>query len=418
MRPGDTSDSVTMLSRHFYRVDELRAAFFHSIAKKRTVEALFWTQEYLDSELYDELFQVLFEGWLWFVGIARVEWLRQYWAVFHVDEVDADEIYKMVEWLVRISVRDCSLEALLLLAPDVSSCERLPPTPKTDAWLQKTGFSGEDAIAIRYFHTGKALSAWRLLCIQEVGIFWSFAKKAGFPEDLYEILEGFHQLYYQEDKDMNLALRAFAVAYLSMSDKQRKASSNPLVPPPKNYYEEDRKRWISLTGRRKRREFAIPKECLSWITSRGIHSYKKHTLRELWSVGIQTLKEKGCPYWQRRLEEDNPFASDDALEAFYDLEFPDDIPDEWSREDQNKSHGEGPLNVNEERNPGKLLRKWYWGIPSCVVWGAVDQIYKASDSLKNITSWSTGYASRYDDLAAPIVPKQALKKTIQLISYA
>jgi hypothetical protein len=407
-----------MLSRHFYRVDELRAALLYCIARRRTSEALFWAQEYLDSELYDEFFQVLFEGWLWFTGIGRVEWLRQFWTVFHADEVDADEIYKMLELLLRIPVRDCSLEALLLLAPDVSVCERLPPTPKTDKWLSDKGFSDQEAHLLRYFHTGKAVSAWRLLCVQNESAFWPFVQKAGFPQDLDEIFQHFRQLYYEDDKDMNLALRAFAVAYLSLTEKQRKASCSPLIRPTKDYYEEDRKRWISLTGRRKRREIAIPKECLSWITSRGVHTYKKHTLRELWAVGIHTLKEKGCPYWQRRLEEDNPFASDDALEAFYDLEFPDDIPDEWSREDQNKSHGDGPLNVNEERNPGKLLRKWYWGISSCLVWAAVDQISKSSDCWKDLSSWSTGYASRYEGLTPPVVPKQALQKSIQLISYA
>jgi hypothetical protein len=35
------------------------------------------------------------------------------------------------------------------------------------------------------------------------------------------------------------------------------------------------------------------------------------------------------------------FPSDDALEYFYLSYFPDDIPDEWSAEDQQKSHGVG-----------------------------------------------------------------------------
>ena len=408
----------TMLSRHFYRVDELRAALLHSIARRRITEGLFWAQEYLDSELYDEFFQVLFEGWLWFVGVRRVEWLRQFWAVFNVPEVDPDEIVKMLELLLRAPNRDCSLEALLLLAPDMSSCERLPPTPKIDTWLKSNTFSEEQATVVRYVHTGKALSAWRILCTKEESEFWTVAKTLGFPHDLQEILDQLRALYYEDDADMHLATRAFAIAFLCLNDKQRKASCVPLVLPTVDHLADDRKRWISMTGRRKRREFGIPKECLSWITSRGLHTYKKHTLRELWGIGIQSLREKGCPYWQRRLEEDNPFADDDALEAFYDLEFPDDIPEEWSRPDQNKSHGEGPLNLNEERNPGKLLRKWYWGIPSCLVWGAVERITKSCESWKTLSSWSSGYASRYEGLSPPTIPRQALLKRIQLLTYA
>jgi hypothetical protein len=35
------------------------------------------------------------------------------------------------------------------------------------------------------------------------------------------------------------------------------------------------------------------------------------------------------------------FPDDDVLEAFYSTYFPDDIPDEWSLVDQQKSHGVG-----------------------------------------------------------------------------
>ncbi len=35
------------------------------------------------------------------------------------------------------------------------------------------------------------------------------------------------------------------------------------------------------------------------------------------------------------------FPDDDVIEAFYAAYFPDDIPDEWSAADQQKSHGRG-----------------------------------------------------------------------------
>jgi hypothetical protein len=45
------------------------------------------------------------------------------------------------------------------------------------------------------------------------------------------------------------------------------------------------------------------------------------------------------------------FLDDDSLEKFYELYFPDDIPDEWSTVDQQKSHGRGCL---EKATPSPL----------------------------------------------------------------
>jgi hypothetical protein len=40
------------------------------------------------------------------------------------------------------------------------------------------------------------------------------------------------------------------------------------------------------------------------------------------------------------------FPNDDVLERFYEEFFPNDIPDEWSAADQQKSHGRGCKKVD------------------------------------------------------------------------
>jgi hypothetical protein len=59
---------------------------------------------------------------------------------------------------------------------------------------------------------------------------------------------------------------------------------------------------------------------------------------------------------------------DDELEAFYQATFPDDIPDEWSLEDQKKSHGQGILRTGERLSLAKLGRVWFQA-ESRYAWG-------------------------------------------------
>jgi hypothetical protein len=56
--------------------------------------------------------------------------------------------------------------------------------------------------------------------------------------------------------------------------------------------------------------------------------------------------------------------NDDIREAFYDLYFPDDIPDEWSAADQEKSHGYGLfVSTSTELNQyNKHLRNAFSGM--------------------------------------------------------
>lgn len=137
--------------------------------------------------------------------------------------------------------------------------------------------------------------------------------------------------------------------------------------------------WLSLdevVGRRAARRHAIPVEALHKETTRGSMS------RRFTNIGhvrepVASLSE-GCAWWRSAClaagaeldEETNSlaFPSDEALENFVDAHFPDDIPDEWSRADQEKSHGRGcaeiaPLSPSitvrmEPVEPGA----WAWGI--------------------------------------------------------
>lgn len=405
---------LVMLTRHLYRYDEVRAALLWCIAKGRVLEGIFWAQEFLDSEMYDELFQVLFEGWLWFVGVRRMEWPRAFWVQLEKEEIDAEAIMLLAYTLLRLPVRDCSVAALLLLGPDLQTLDRLPPTPKTDA-ICKASLSKKEALLLKYLRTGKALSAWRLA----VGNDWQTVKSllasaTSFPTHLQDI-ENIYERYFSDQEDMKLAIRAALVGFVCLSPKQQAASTAEFTEGQwKKDVENARAEWEGLLGRRGRRIYAIPCDCLSWTTSRGYATYQKHTLRELRGISLAVLGEKGCAYWQRRLEEANPSKDDETFEAFMDEEFPDDIPDEWSKKDQEKSHGYGVLNLKEGPMLGKLLRKWFHSSPCCLVWQGLEKMIRSVEKDAERVWWGSGHFSVYCQLPEPLVPPQALKKELRL----
>jgi len=109
--------------------------------------------------------------------------------------------------------------------------------------------------------------------------------------------------------------------------------------------------WNSMIGRRKARIYAIPDAALTPATTRGSLLTKYTNIADIREpVG---LLSEGCKFWQGALQaagitttdETVSFPNDEVLEKFYEEFFPDDIPDEWSAVDQQKSHGRGRLKV-------------------------------------------------------------------------
>jgi hypothetical protein len=107
--------------------------------------------------------------------------------------------------------------------------------------------------------------------------------------------------------------------------------------------------WDSMIGRRKARVYAIPEAALTSKTTRGSLLTKYTNIADIREpVG---LLSEGCKFWQGALQaagitttdETVSFPNDEVLEKFYEEFFPDDIPDEWSTVDQQKSHGRGRL---------------------------------------------------------------------------
>ncbi len=107
--------------------------------------------------------------------------------------------------------------------------------------------------------------------------------------------------------------------------------------------------WTDVVGRRAARIHEIPTEALHVGTTRGSLDARFTNVPDL-REPVPILNE-GCRWWRNTIRsagavEDTDtdtlyFPDDDAYEAFMDTYFPDDIPDEWSLQEQQKSHGRG-----------------------------------------------------------------------------
>lgn len=106
--------------------------------------------------------------------------------------------------------------------------------------------------------------------------------------------------------------------------------------------------WSAAVGR-SARMYPIPPEAIHRETTRGQIAHKYTNIGDLRDPIV--LLAEGCQFWRSALEEcgitqdaetgATIFPDDDVLEGFYDRYFPDDIPDEWSKAEQEKSHGRG-----------------------------------------------------------------------------
>ena len=84
---------------------------------------------------------------------------------------------------------------------------------------------------------------------------------------------------------------------------------------------------------------SINPEAIYGLSERGQMSEAESTVGEIRGDIVKTLLNQGTPYWSEALaiyDEEEP-------DEFYMKYFPNDIPDEWSLEEQMRSHGPGSL---------------------------------------------------------------------------
>jgi hypothetical protein len=342
------------LTRRLYRLDEVRAALLYSLKSKRLYEAIFWLNELEDSWYSGEARRLLLVSWLMNVGIARLAWL----AAWAKGSNTREGRLRLCWQLLKCHEQDSSLWLLL--------------------WAGAIDTSGASSF----------VSSWQHVSMKDDETFWGNLFDNTEDERICSILEALQV-------DMKTySLYAKCIGYAVIHSIQHLSSSTWVALSEKEPQDlvSTIQSWNEASTLKEKRVYSIPYDCLFGMTWRGSGA---DTTLELQNLTLETFWKSAI--WKTLIKEysasPTEWNSDEALEVFWDTEFKGcDIPDEWTKQDQEKSHGCGVTFPD-----GRLTRWWKNWICSehLLIWGVSKRcIEKTIETL----SGNFGGASVLDKL--------------------
>lgn len=351
------------LTRNLYREDEVVASLQFCVLRARVVEAVFWATEMLDSAMANEFLTAMRTIWRLGFGIGAIGWYKEFKDMAEAEALDADEAIRLVVALCRIGLTGGRDNSFIVLAGTRLAAEQVAfcMVPK--------GLSGVDAFFAAAVLQGRAITAWRALPSVSEGV---LAKMAAFK----------HGDWGTRMLEICAEFPALIVAGLCI---QRGDMEKRFTLPSGDLDEvsDALKAWAGLDGRR-RRVYTVPPQALYWISERGRESVYKSTEAELRGSLERPGRLWGSVYWDDVAEKFGGWEGvrSDNREDFYDLHFPDDIPDEWSPADRAKSHGDGVLQPDKKASLQRFLTTWF-GASGSIIWNQFDAAVANMD-VKNL----------------------------------
>jgi hypothetical protein len=348
------------LSRHFYALDEVHSALQYSSTRNDRAETLFWCNELLRSGCVSETISTLLESWLWNKGPFCLSWFHNAFSTLGGDECSEEDVLLSAYQLSCVSYlkRDHSLWSILALHALNVPCDRVGPKtiphPFTD---------DQEIYLVRAIVQGRAYCAWCMVQqmdwdrVQAILTWYSSCtslKTCLSYFDQYEKLLGYRTPEY------DTVFRCLSIITVCLSPSQQEESFRSL-PSLDTTSKSQIDHWDSLLGT-KARIYSIPQSALYGRTLRGRMRWTQSTVSQLNDIESYLI---GCPFWEEAISEYGTILkstilwnSDDDREAFYQRYFPDDIPDEWTKSEKNKSHGEGILGPTESLTMVKYVRMY------------------------------------------------------------
>ena len=370
------------VTRHFYESEEVVEALRWSVVRGRVVEAAFWCEELVCSGEEGQAWGALFSVWMEQALIVVPDWAD----VWFGTGGDIQEACAELCHVCKVR-RDISLPLVLLLGKTQTAgvppegVPALPPSHVSSLPFRSPPLQeAKDATSVAlydYFErscaAGKAQAAW--WAAQQLG---NSLRDYPLPSASPRLFDYLERLVLPGNLDgwrfafMCAAVLLECEGHLKPFKSLPKRTGRSLKPTVAL------ERWEGLEGRRSRREFAIPREALLCVTERGRMRSKEGTLGTLYRIHERLEAGEGCGFWtdvlatymnEKGFGVEPHWVTEEAEEAFYEFAFPDDIPDEWSKADQLKSHGPGCLSSSEEPRWSKWGRQWLdadavfaWGI--------------------------------------------------------
>ena len=382
-----------MLTRHFYNIEDASAALQYAIHKKKPYEAVYYAKELFE---YKEVLQkTLFMSWFYSIGLSDINCIK------HIKNPSLEFVFKMASSESRNSTlfymfmngalhkEYKTKKSLIKLSKSL-----IQENQNIDAWIRNTLFS-------------KYLESWQIsLKIWDDDSFIPMVHqfiltKFDNPTLILEIIEYIYEIEYVDI----LYRRCAIIGILCMNDCDINTSfdksdkSDKSVTCDLNLYLEY---WNSVYGKRKGRVYTLHNECFYGKTKRGTMKKDETNIQELYDpirlIQNQTIYKEILNVFETFEAFQNDYTQ---YEAFFDYYFCDDIPEEWSLEQQMRSHGYGVLEKDEKPNLQKYVDTW------------IDD--KAKNYIENpsdiITQYSKKYVTDTYDFEDSIMKKYVLNET-------
>jgi hypothetical protein len=344
-----------MLTRNLYDLQEVKASLAYAMLVRKLRESLFWAQEILASECGWELGDVLIQFWLQYCCPYDMSLPNAIKTLDYEGDMDT-EIVAVIMRLIQAQTGENKIMEIFVEGFNQYPfpCYKVKPRKENVAFARMLSEkSGIPAII--------CLKIWNALGKGEVSRAWHIAfqegkGKEGAVADIIPLLaEGVPvktiECLLELSNILELKVHSYIACFLLIGlSKAEKIKARK-----KTDIEYDNipglmlsvASWFKKQGKRAGRVHAIEPRALYGLE-------KKAELYELYDI-YPRLKD-ATPFWQRIIG-GYDLTDDNKKEEFYDTWFPNDIPDEWSLEDQKMSHR---LNGKEaEDDPLKFLEIFY-----------------------------------------------------------
>ncbi len=342
------------MTRHLYELDEVVSAL-QTCIRNTWPRSQFWIWELVRSDECTLAYDTLIDAWLRYGGAHDPTLLA-------TPQPPSNDTAAWCRLILRVENArrkattfnaERFLNATVGLEESPAACQRLQlEDPRAASFLkvlknteELTQEEGRHLFAT--FHAANSYhdSMWLLQAIQPVlsaDTIWVLI------DCLLPLLPPCIRDTASPDPVQQLLHQATAIMLLCMPVDKRAEALMSLSPDPWSH-ERDWARWDVNLDRRAARHNEIPAAALHKGTVRGSIPARYTNITDIRDP-VPLLAE-GCRWWRAALasagitvdEEASTieFPDDDVIEAFYARHFPDDIPDEWSTRDQQKSHGRG-----------------------------------------------------------------------------
>ncbi len=350
---------IMPLTRHFYASEEVFSSLLYTTSRGIVKESVFWCYEMIQSGYVSEAISILFESWVWHYGVFSIGWFNRIGKRLGQAEISPDDIVEEVYQLCHVPIRDHSVWNIL--------CHQW--YHHEEGWDRVTFrspslFPSDDPkemYFIRALYQHKTRAAWWITrWIAEDRLVWLLewyrdtVVESRHRADLcefFESLQGYEQLLGYPHQGYHRVTRLLMLMSLCLTSSQREKSIQTGL----TVFSTDRLQdwltdWGKVLGRKAGRIYSIPYYGLYGTWGRGRMRQTKDTMGQIHDI------EKGvkeCPFWEETVV-GKPW------EEWEDY-FPDDLPDEWTRSEKEKSHGSGLLRTDEKVSLWGYMKRYMMG---------------------------------------------------------